>query len=25
MVETAVYFGKDGMPIMRTNYFARVR
>jgi hypothetical protein len=24
MVETAVYFGSDGLPIMRTNYFARV-
>jgi hypothetical protein len=24
MVETAVYFGKDGSPIMRTNYFTRV-
>jgi hypothetical protein len=25
MVETAVYFGSDGLPIMRTNYFTRVR
>lgn len=25
MVETAVYFGTDGKPIMRTNYFSRVR
>ena len=25
MVETAVYFGRDGKPIMRTNYFRRVR
>ena len=24
MVETAVYFSKDGMPIMRTNYFTRI-
>jgi hypothetical protein len=24
MVETAVYFGIDGSPIMRTNYFTRV-
>ena len=24
MVETAVYFSKDGSPIMRTNYFSRV-
>ena len=23
MVETAVYFSKDGAPIMRTNYFSR--
>ena len=23
MVETAVYYGKDGSPIMRTNYFSR--
>ena len=25
MIETAVYFGHDGMPVMRTNYFNRVR
>ena len=25
MVETAVYYAKDGSPIMRTNYFSRVR
>ncbi len=25
MVESAVYFGSDGLPIMRTNYFRRVR
>jgi hypothetical protein len=25
MVETAVYFGRDGKPIMRTNYFNRIR
>lgn len=25
MVETAVYFAKDGSPIMRTNYFSRVK
>ena len=25
MTETAVYFGEDGKPIMRTNYFTRVR
>jgi hypothetical protein len=25
MVETAAYFGYDGRPIMRTNYFKRVR
>ncbi len=25
MVETAVYFGGDGLPIMRTNYFMRIR
>ncbi|MEG3179286.1 hypothetical protein [Sphingomonas sp. LT1P40] len=25
MIETAVYFGKDGQPIMRTNYFTRVK
>ena len=25
MVETAVYFGKDGLPIMRTNYFTRIK
>lgn len=25
MVETAVYFSKDGSPIMRTNYFSRVK
>jgi hypothetical protein len=25
MVETAVYFGADGKPIMRTNYLTRVR
>ncbi len=25
MIETAVYFGKDGQPIMRTNYFSRVK
>lgn len=25
MTETATYFGKDGQPIMRTNYFTRVR
>jgi hypothetical protein len=25
MVETAVYFGRDGQPIMRTNYFTRAR
>lgn len=24
MTETAVYFGEDGKPIMRTNYFTRV-
>ena len=24
MVETAVYFGSDSLPIMRTNYFTRV-
>ena len=25
MVETAVYFGSNGQPVMRTNYFARVQ
>jgi hypothetical protein len=25
MLETAVYFGNDGKPVMRTNYFSRVR
>ena len=25
MIETAVYFGEDGKPIMRTNYFNRIR
>ena len=25
MVETAVYFGQDGKPIMRTNYFSRAQ
>jgi len=25
MIETAVYFSQDGKPIMRTNYFNRVR
>lgn len=25
LVETAVYFSQDGMPIMRTNYFLRVQ
>ena len=25
MVETAVYFGKNGSPILRTNYFSRVK
>lgn len=25
MIETAVYFGDDGRPVMRTNYFTRVR
>lgn len=25
MIETAVYFGNDGVPIMRTNYFRRAR
>lgn len=25
MIETAVYFGDDGKPVMRTNYFTRVR
>lgn len=25
MVETAVYFTKEGSPVMRTNYFRRVR
>ena len=24
MVETAVYFGRDGMPILRTNHFTRL-
>jgi hypothetical protein len=24
MIETAVYFGHDGLPVMRTNYFNRV-
>jgi hypothetical protein len=24
MTETAVYFGADGKPIMRTNYFTRI-
>jgi hypothetical protein len=24
MIETAVYFGKDGLPVMRTNYFTRL-
>jgi hypothetical protein len=23
--ETATYFGRDGMPVMRTNYFTRIR
>lgn len=25
MIETAAYFGHDGKPILRTNYFTRVR
>jgi hypothetical protein len=25
MTETATYFGRDGKPVMRTNYFSRVR
>lgn len=25
MVETAAYYGQDGAPILRTNYFTRVR
>jgi hypothetical protein len=25
LVETAVYPGKDGVPVMKTNYFTRVR
>lgn len=25
MIETAVYFGHDGVPIMRTNHFRRIR
>lgn len=25
MVETAAYFGQDGKPILRTNYFNRIR
>ncbi len=25
MIETAVYWGNDGTPIMRTNYFTRLR
>jgi len=25
LVETAVYFGGNGLPVMRTNYFTRVR
>ena len=25
MVETAAYFEKDGRPVMRTNYFTRIR
>jgi hypothetical protein len=25
MVETAAYFEKDGSPVMRTNYFTRIR
>lgn len=25
MIETAAYFGRDGKPVMRTNYFSRVR
>ncbi len=25
MIETATYFGKDGLPVMRTNYFTRAR
>ena len=25
MIETAAYFGRDGKPIFRTNYFTRVR
>jgi hypothetical protein len=24
-IETAVYFGHNGIPVMRTNYFTRVR
>jgi hypothetical protein len=24
MIETAVYFGNDGLPVMRTNYFTRM-
>jgi len=24
MVETAVYFGHDGLPVLRTNYFSRI-
>ena len=25
MVETATYFGQDGLPVMRTNYFIRTK
>lgn len=25
MVETVAYFGQDGKPVMRTNYFTRIR
>jgi hypothetical protein len=25
MIETAAYFGRDGRPVMRTNYFNRIR
>lgn len=25
LIETAVYPGKNGLPVMRTNYFTRVR
>jgi len=24
MVETAVYFGHDGLPVLRTNYVSRI-